>query len=133
MGLLNLRFWVRFPIHSFYFMLFTESLLYIFDNSNVEKVKIISLFNKQYVRAGQVVLVAVRQSKKNRVVDKKYLALITATVYPLKNKSGIFVTVDKNIAFLLKQRDTFVGTKFFGPVSLVCKSLKITNLTFLNK
>jgi ribosomal protein L14 len=109
-------------------MLQLESLLTVIDNSGVKTAKIISTYNKPCVKPACIVLVAIQRTIAGRKFNKKYLCLITGTRLFSLRKSGCLIKFDSNSGYCMKDRSIFLGSKFFGPVSLDCRNLKLESL-----
>jgi ribosomal protein L14 len=112
-------------------MLQMESTVNILDNTGVYTTKVISLYDKPFVTINDVVLTAVDTFRRGKTFQKKYLCFLTASSCFKQRKSGVFIKSDKNIGVLLKDSETFLGSKFRGPVFAECKSKKINKIHFL--
>lgn len=114
-------------------MLTTESKISVMDNSGVYTAKIISLYGKPSVKPPNIVLVAIDKHRRGKIFNKKYLCLLTTSRIFEKRTSGIFVRFDLSSGILLKDRESFLGSKFYGPFNSSCKSAKINKIHFIYK
>ncbi len=114
-------------------MLTTESKISVMDNSGIFTAKIISLYGKPLVMPPDIVLVAIDKHRRGKIFNKKYLCLLTTSSLFKKRTSGIFVRFDQSSGILLKDRESFLGSKFYGPFDSNCKSVKINKIHFIYK
>lgn len=114
-------------------MLTTESKISIMDNSGVYTAKIISLYGKPRVMPPDVVLVAIDKHRRGKIFNKKYLCLLTTSSVFQRRSSGIFMKFDLSTGILLKDRETMLASKHYGPFNYSCRSVKINKIHFIYK
>ncbi len=71
-------------------MLFKESVLKVFDNSNMLTAKIIGLYNNNIAYVASIVLIC-RKTVRYVLTKKKYLFLITQTRSNVIRKNGFIL------------------------------------------
>lgn len=114
-------------------MLQMESHVNIMDNSGVYTVKIISSYGKPFVTSSNTVLTAISSHRRGKSFNKKYLCLITTSKCFRKRLSGIRLKFDSFNGILLKDKETFLVSKFYGPTDFLCKKSKISKIHFLSR
>jgi len=96
-------------------MLFSESTLIPHDTNLIQKVKIISTYNKHSCGLTNKVLICRKKYKNSKDLKKKYLGIISQTKKWQRRSSGLYLRSDKNKIILLKETEQFFGTNFKGP------------------
>lgn len=89
-------------------MVFSESLLYILDNSGVRLGKILRVFNKRGCGSpGDSVIVSVRKYVPNKKVKKgmMFRAVIIKTKKNVYRLSGQYIKCNMNAGILVKKED----------------------------
>ena len=97
-------------------MLFQESTLIPQDYGIIQKVKIISTYNKKVCRVGNKILICRKKFQNLKDLKKKYLAVISQTTKWQRRSSGLYLRSSKNKAILFKETEQFLGTNFRGPL-----------------
>jgi len=109
-------------------MIQTETILNVADNSGAKKVLCIRVLGgtrRRYASIGDVIVVTVKEAiphakvKKGDVLD----AVVVRTKKEIKRPEDTTVRFDENAAVLLSGSGEPVGTRIFGPVARVLRSL----------
>lgn len=103
-------------------MIQTESRLKVADNSGAKEllcIQVLGTSNKVYASIGDKIVCAVKSATPGGVVKKGKVvkAVIVRTKDPIKRRDGSYIQFDENAAVILKDDNTPVGTRIFGPVA----------------
>ncbi len=103
-------------------MIQTESRLKVADNSGARELLVIKVLggtNKKYANVGDIVVCSVKSAIPGGVVKKGEIvkAVIVRTKYGIKREDGNYIKFDDNAAVILRDDNTPVGTRIFGPVT----------------
>ena len=115
-------------------MIFKGTKVYYADNSGVKDMYCIRLFggsNKKNVNVGEMIKIVVKtlRSKKKVVRKKMYLAVMIGIKKKIQRLDGSCIKYHQNRAVLLNEKNKFMGTRVYGPVSKEIKGGK-TNISF---
>ncbi len=103
-------------------MIQTESRIKVADNSGARELLVIKVLggtNKKYANVGDIVVCSVKSAIPGGVVKKGEIvkAVIVRTKYGIKREDGNYIKFDDNAAVILRDDNTPVGTRIFGPVT----------------
>ncbi|QQY79404.1 LSU ribosomal protein L14P [Keratinibaculum paraultunense] len=103
-------------------MIQTESRLKVADNSGARELLVIKVLggtNKKYANVGDIVVCSVKSAIPGGVVKKGEIvkAVIVRTKNGIKREDGNYIKFDDNAAVILRDDNTPVGTRIFGPVT----------------
>lgn len=111
-------------------MIQVQTMLHVIDNSGAQLVRCIKVLGKsRTASAGDVIVVAVQQATKKISAAKVekgqvHRAVVVATRKHIRRKNGSTIRFDKNTVILLKDAETLLGTRVFGPIAQVELSRK---------
>ena len=103
-------------------MVMQESKLKVADNSGARELLVIRCLggsHKKYANIGDVVIGTVKKSIPNGNIKKGKVvkAVIVRTKYGVSRPNGSYIKFDDNAAVILKEDNTPLGTRIFGPVA----------------
>jgi len=117
-------------------MIQAETILNSADNSGAKKlycIKVLGGAKRRYARAGDVIVVSVRESLPNSKVKKGDVlkAVIVRTAKELRRYDGSYIRFDDNSAVLINQQNEPIGTRIFGPVARELRAKKFMKIISL--
>src|SRR5690606_24091951 len=82
-------------------------------------IKVLGGTNKKYANVGDIVVCSVKSAIPGGVVKKGEIvkAVIVRTKKGIKREDGNYIKFDDNAAVILRDDNTPVGTRIFGPVT----------------
>ncbi len=103
-------------------MIQQESRLTVADNSGAKEVLCIRVLGgsgRRYASIGDVIVCSVKRATPGGVVKKGDVvkAVVVRTKKGLKRNDGVKVRFDENAAVIIKDDQSPVGTRIFGPVA----------------
>lgn len=103
-------------------MIQQESRLTVADNSGAKEVLCIRVLGgsgRKYANIGDVIVCTVKRATPGGVVKKGDVvkAVVVRTKKGLKRNDGVKVRFDENAAVIIKDDQSPVGTRIFGPVA----------------
>ncbi len=103
-------------------MIQQESRLTVADNSGAKEVLCIRVLGgsgRRYAGIGDVIVCSVKRATPGGVVKKGDVvkAVVVRTKKGLKRNDGVKVRFDENAAVIIKDDQSPVGTRIFGPVA----------------
>jgi large subunit ribosomal protein L14 len=103
-------------------MIQQESRLIVADNSGAKEVLCIRVLGgsgRRYASIGDVIVCSVKRATPGGVVKKGDVvkAVVVRTKKGLKRNDGVKVKFDENAAVIIKDDQSPVGTRIFGPVA----------------
>jgi large subunit ribosomal protein L14 len=103
-------------------MIQMQTSLTVADNSGAKRVEMIAPIGgstSKIARLGDKIKVTVKEAQPGGTAKKGnvYNAVIVRTRKEVRRKDGTYIRFDENAAVLLKDDDTPMGTRVFGPVA----------------
>ncbi|MBK5251370.1 MAG: 50S ribosomal protein L14 [Peptostreptococcaceae bacterium] len=103
-------------------MIQQESRLIVADNSGAKEVLCIRVLGgsgRRYASIGDVIVCSVKRATPGGVVKKGDVvkAVVVRTKKGIKRNDGVKVKFDENAAVIIKDDQSPVGTRIFGPVA----------------
>lgn len=104
-------------------MIQMETVLASADNSGAKRVKcfkVIGGSKRRYASAGDIIVVAIKETLPNSKVKKGtvHKAVVVRTKKEVQRPDGSTIRFDENACVLIKGKDNEpVGTRIFGPVA----------------
>ena len=103
-------------------MIQTETRLKVADNSGAKEllcIRILGGTSRKYAGVGDIIVCAVKDATPGGVVKKSDVvkAVIVRTSQGIRRVDGSYVKFDQNAAVIIKDDETPVGTRIFGPVA----------------
>ena len=103
-------------------MIQNESRLNVADNTGAKELLVIRCLGgskRKNANIGDVVVCAVKSASPNGTVKDGQVvkAVIARTVYGVRRPNGSYIKFDDNAAVIIKDDNTPVGTRIFGPVA----------------
>ncbi|MGL4483589.1 MAG: 50S ribosomal protein L14, partial [Anaerovoracaceae bacterium] len=103
-------------------MIQTESRLRVADNSGAKEllcIRVLGGTSRKYAYIGDVIVCSVKEATPGGVVKKGEVvrAVIVRTKHGARRSDGSYVKFDQNAAVILKEDNTPIGTRIFGPVA----------------
>jgi len=103
-------------------MIQQESRLVVADNSGAKEVLCIRVLGgsgRRYASIGDVIVCSVKRATPGGVVKKGDVvkAVVVRTKKGIKRNDGVKVKFDENAAVIIKDDQSPVGTRIFGPVA----------------
>lgn len=103
-------------------MIQVESRLNVADNSGAREVLVIKVLGgtrRRYANIGDVVICTVKQAIPGGVVKKGEVvrAVVVRTKNGINRQDGSKIRFDDNAAVIIKEDQSPVGTRIFGPVT----------------
>ncbi len=117
-------------------MIQTESYLEVADNSGARRVmciKVLGGSHRRYAAVGDIIKVTVKEAIPRGKVKKGQVmkAVVVRTKKGVRRQDGSLVKFDDNAAVLLKQDDSPIGTRIFGPVTRELRGEKFMKIISL--
>ncbi|WFD10396.1 50S ribosomal protein L14 [Tepidibacter hydrothermalis] len=103
-------------------MIQQETRLKVADNSGAKEllcIRVLGGSGRKYANVGDVVVATVKSATPGGVVKKGKVvkAVVVRTKQGLRRKDGSYITFDENAAVIIKDDNTPMGTRIFGPVA----------------
>ena len=103
-------------------MVQTESYLKVADNSGAREIMVIRVLGgtrRRYASIGDIIIATVKKAIPGSSVKKGEVirAVVVRTKKGIRRKDGTYIRFDENAAVILKDDDSPVGTRIFGPVT----------------
>jgi ribosomal protein L14, bacterial/organelle len=103
-------------------MIQTESRLRVADNSGAKEllcIRVLGGTGHKFANVGDIIVCAVKDATPGGVVKKGDVvkAVIVRTKSGMRRPDGSYVKFDQNAAVVIKDDNTPVGTRIFGPVA----------------
>ena len=103
-------------------MIQQESRLRVADNTGAKEILCIRVkggSTRRYARIGDIIIATVKDATPGGVVKKGDVvkAVVVRTVNKTRRKDGSYIRFDENAAVIIKDDQTPVGTRIFGPVA----------------
>lgn len=103
-------------------MIHNESRLNVADNTGAKELLVIRCLggsNRKTSNIGDVVVCSVKEAAPNGSAKKGQVvkAVIVRTKYGVSRENGSYIKFDDNAAVIIKDDNTPLGTRIFGPVA----------------
>lgn len=103
-------------------MIQMQTSLTVADNSGAKRVEMIAPVGgatSKIARLGDKIKVTIKEASPGGAVKKGKVhnAVIVRTRKEVRRKDGTYIRFDENAAVLIKDDDTPIGTRVFGPVA----------------
>jgi len=103
-------------------MIQMQTSLMVADNSGAKRVEMIAPIGgstSKIARLGDKIKVTIKEASPGGTVKKGTVhnAVIVRTRKEIRRKDGTYIRFDENAAVLIKDDDTPIGTRVFGPVA----------------
>lgn len=103
-------------------MIQTESRLRVADNSGAKEILVIRVMGgsgRKYANIGDIVVATVKTATPGGVVKKGDVikAVIVRTTKGVRRNDGTYIKFDENAAVVIKDDNTPIGTRIFGPIT----------------
>ena len=103
-------------------MIQNESRLAVADNTGAKEVLVIRCLGgskRKNATIGDIVVCAVKKASPNGYVKAGQVVkcVLARTVYGIRRENGSYIKFDDNAAVIIKDDNTPVGTRIFGPVA----------------
>lgn len=103
-------------------MIQMQTQLSVADNSGARKLKTIKVLGgskRKYARAGDIIVVSVKEAIPNAKVKKGELAraVVVRTKDRIGRPDGTYIRFDENSAVLINKNNEPIGNRIFGPVA----------------
>ncbi len=103
-------------------MIQVQTMLRVTDNSGAKKamcIKVIGGSKRKYARAGDIVIVTIKEADAGGVVKKKTVqrAVIVRTTSSIRREDGSALKFDDNAVVIVNADGQPRGTRVFGPVA----------------
>ena len=103
-------------------MIQQESRLKVTDNSGARELLVIRVLGGSRVRTGNIgdiVVGTIKKSTPNGTIGKGKVvkAVIVRTKFGLRREDGSYIKFDDNACIIIKDDNSIVGTRVFGPVA----------------
>ena len=103
-------------------MIQMQTSLTVADNSGAKRVEMIAPVGgatSKIARLGDKIKVTIKEASPGGAVKKGTVhnAVIVRTRKEIRRKDGTYIRFDENAAVLIKEDDTPIGTRVFGPVA----------------
>jgi len=107
-------------------MIIFKTKLRVADNSGAKICECIHIYGgikRRQASLGDTILVAIKNLKHRKKIDKKkvYFALIVASKIKTKRNDGSYIKYDFNKVLLMNLQNKFLGTRIYSPL---CKELR---------
>ena len=118
------------------YMIQTETVLGVADNSGARKVlciKVLGGSRKRYAQIGDVIKVTIKDAIPRGKVKKGdvYNALVVRTKHGVRRPDGSVIRFDGNAAVLLDDKREPIGTRVFGPVTRELRAINYLKIISL--
>lgn len=102
-------------------MIQVQSMLKVADNTGARKLMCIRVLGgalRRYASLGDVIVASVKEATPGGVVSKGEIvkAVIVRTKKEVRRPDGSYIKFDENAAVVLKDDNSPLGTRIFGPV-----------------
>lgn len=103
-------------------MIQTESRLRVADNSGAKEILVIRVLGgsgRKYANIGDIIVATVKTATPGGVVKKGDVikAVIVRTAKGVRRNDGTYIKFDENAAVIIKDDNTPIGTRIFGPIT----------------
>lgn len=109
-------------------MIQPQTYLNICDNTGFKKIMFIKILgnNNKFANIGDIFIGVIKKSKLKKINKKSdsevneskiVRAIIVRTKNIIRRKDGNYVRFDDNACIVIKQDNTPIGTKIFGPIA----------------
>lgn len=103
-------------------MIQTESRLRVADNSGAKEILVIRVLGgsgRKYANIGDIIVATVKTATPGGVVKKGDVvkAVIVRTAKGVRRNDGTYIKFDENAAVIIKEDNTPIGTRIFGPIT----------------
>lgn len=103
-------------------MIQNETRLNVADNTGAKELLVIRCLGgsrRRSASVGDIVVCTVKKASPNGSVKEGQVVkcVIVRTVYGLRRDNGSYIKFDDNAAVIIKEDNTPVGTRIFGPVA----------------
>jgi large subunit ribosomal protein L14 len=117
-------------------MIQQESRLKVADNSGAKEIACIRVLGgskRRYANIGDVIVASVKKATPGGVVKKGDVvkAVVVRSVSGLRRADGSYVKFDENAAVIIKEDQSPVGTRIFGPVARELRDKKYMKIVSL--
>ena len=122
-------------------MIQQQTILKVLDNSgakNVKCIKVLGGFKKRLAFSGDIIIISVRNLKKNFKISTKIKkgdvmkALVIKTKKKTKKKDGSYIFFNNNLACLVNKQGNPIATRIIGLIPKNLKKSKYMKLTTLS-
>lgn len=117
-------------------MIQQESRLAVADNSGAKEllcIRVLGGSKKRYGNIGDVIVCSVKRATPGGVVKKGDVirAVVVRSKFGVRRNDGSYVKFDENAAVIIKEDQTPVGTRIFGPVARELREKKFMKILSL--
>ncbi len=103
-------------------MIQTESRLRVADNSGAKEILVIRVMGgsgRKYANIGDIIVATVKTATPGGVVKKGDVikAVVVRTTKGVRRNDGTYIKFDENAAVIIKDDNTPIGTRIFGPIT----------------
>jgi len=117
-------------------MIQTETRLKVADNTGAKELLCIRVLGgsvRKYAGVGDIIVASVKEANPGGSVKKGDVvkAVVVRTVKGVRRKNGSYIRFDENAAVIIKEDNTPVGTRIFGPVARELRDHKFMKIVSL--
>ena len=117
-------------------MIQTETRLKVADNTGAKELLCIRVLGgsvRKYAGVGDIIVASVKEANPGGSVKKGDVvkAVVVRTVKGVRRKNGSYIRFDENAAVIIKDDNTPVGTRIFGPVARELRDHKFMKIVSL--
>lgn len=117
-------------------MIQQETRLNVADNSGAKEllcIRVLGGSGRKYANIGDVIVCSVKKATPGGVVKKGEVvkAVVVRTKHGIKRTDGVKVRFDENAAVIIKDDQSPVGTRIFGPVARELRDKKYMKIVSL--
>ncbi len=103
-------------------MIQNESRLRVADNSGAKEILVIRVMGgsgRKYANIGDIIVATVKTAIPGGVVKKGDVvkAVVVRTTKGVRRNDGTYIKFDENAAVIIKDDNTPIGTRIFGPIT----------------
>ncbi len=103
-------------------MIQNESRLRVADNSGAKEILVIRVMGgsgRKYANIGDIIVATVKTAIPGGVVKKGDVvkAVVVRTTKGVRRNDGTYIKFDENAAVIIKDDNTPIGTRIFGPIA----------------
>lgn len=103
-------------------MIQNESRLRVADNSGAKEILVIRVMGgsgRKYANIGDIIVATVKTATPGGVVKKGDVvkAVVVRTTKGVRRNDGTYIKFDENAAVIIKDDNTPIGTRIFGPIT----------------
>lgn len=103
-------------------MIQNESRLRVADNSGAKEILVIRVMGgsgRKYANIGDIIVATVKTATPGGVVKKGDVvkAVVVRTTKGVRRNDGTYIKFDENAAVIIKDDNTPIGTRIFGPIA----------------